>query len=86
LLRKMFDIEFPAKPASIRRQQGFSQQRLAIALSVSINTLIFDKEERDPSDDLEAVSQIDPKDRKLFREILEGLILKSEAKQWARSA
>jgi len=112
-------MEFPEKLASIRKQQGFSQQKLAnmigihisqihryekgtsqptldiikklaIALSVSTDTLIFDKEERGPSDDLrmqfEAISQMDPQDRKLIREILEGLILKSEAKRWARSS
>jgi len=78
-----------------RYEKGTSQptldiiKKIAIALSVSADTLIFDKNERGPSDDLrmqfEAISMMDDNEKRLVREILEGLILKSEAKRWARS-
>lgn len=78
-----------------RYEKGTSQptldiiKKLAIALSVSADTLIFGKNERGPSDDLrlqfEAISQLGDADRRLIREILDGLILKTEAKRWARS-
>lgn len=117
--RRLDNMEFPEKLATLRKEQGLSQKKLAdivgihisqihryekgasqptldiikklaVALSVSADTLIFDKNERGPSDDLrmqfEAISKLDENERKLIREILEGLILKTEAKRWARSA
>lgn len=60
-------------------------RRLAIALSVSADELIFSKDERGPDEDLrfqfEAVSQFDKEDKELARGVLEGLILKHQAKQ-----
>lgn len=60
-------------------------KKLAIALSVSADTLIFDKDERSPDDALklqfEAVSQFDDEDKQLAQGLLEGLILKHQAKQ-----
>ena len=60
-------------------------RRLAIALAVSADELIFGKDERGPDEDLrlqfEAVGQFDAEDKDLARGVLEGLILKHQAKQ-----
>jgi transcriptional regulator with XRE-family HTH domain len=60
-------------------------RRLAIALSVTTDELIFGKDERGPDEDLrlqfEAISQFDEEDKELARGLLEGLILKHQAKQ-----
>lgn len=60
-------------------------RRLAIALTVTTDELIFGKDERGHDDDLrlqfEAISQFDEEDRELARGLLEGLILKHQAKQ-----
>lgn len=60
-------------------------RRLAIALSVTTDELIFDKDERGPEEDMrlqfEAISQFDEDDKELARGLLEGLILKHQAKQ-----
>ncbi len=60
-------------------------RRLAIALTVSADELIFGKDERGPDEDLrlqfEAISQFDDEDKELARGLLEGLILKHQAKQ-----
>ena len=60
-------------------------RRVAIALNVTTDQLIFGKDERGPDDDLrlqfEAISQFDEEDRELTRGVIEGLILKHQAKQ-----
>jgi transcriptional regulator with XRE-family HTH domain len=60
-------------------------RKLAIALSVSADTLIFDDDERGPDDVLklqfEAIKQFDEEDQQLAQGLLEGLILKHQAKQ-----
>lgn len=60
-------------------------RRLAIALNVTTDELIFGKDERGPDEDLrlqfEAISQFDAEDRELARGLIEGLILKHQAKQ-----
>jgi len=74
-----------------RYESGDSQptldviRRLAIALTVSADKQIFGKDERGPDEDLrlqfEAISQFDEEDKELARGLLEGLILKHQAKQ-----
>ena len=60
-------------------------RRLAITLSVSADELIFGKDERGCGEDLglqfEGISQFDEADKDLARGVLEGLILKHQAKQ-----
>ena len=76
----------------INRYEGGDSQptletlrRLALALSVSADELIFGHHERGPDEDLrlqfEAVRQFDAEDKELARGLLEGLILKHQAKQ-----
>lgn len=78
----------------IRRYEGGLSQptldvirRLAIALSVSADTLLFDPDDRGPSDDLrlqfEALAQLDPEERKVARTVLDGLILQHHARKLA---
>ena len=80
------------KVLQIRRyENGTSQptleviKNLAIALSVSADTLIFDEAERGPDDDLklqfEAVCRLPEADKKAVKLLLEGIILKHQTKQ-----
>jgi len=79
-----------------RYESGGSQptldviRKLAIALSVSADELIFDEQERGPGDDLrlqfEAVSKFTPEEKSVIRSVLEGLILKHEAKRWSSAS
>ncbi len=61
-------------------------RRLAIALGVSGDALLFDKDERGPNDDLrlhfEAVTRMSPEDQQVVRSLLEGMILKHDARRW----
>jgi transcriptional regulator with XRE-family HTH domain len=60
-------------------------KRIAIALSISLDELVFGKGQRGPSDDLrlqfEALSQFDEEERKIAKALLESLILKHNAKR-----
>jgi transcriptional regulator with XRE-family HTH domain len=62
-------------------------RKLAIVLKVSADELLFDETERQPSDDLklqfEAVSRFPDEEKKIIKALLEGMILKHEAKRWA---
>ena len=76
-----------------RYESGASQptldviRKLAMALSVSADLLLFGKDERGPDDELrlqfEAVSRFDPDEKKVIRSMLEGMILKHEARRWS---
>jgi transcriptional regulator with XRE-family HTH domain len=77
----------------IRRYEGGSSQptvdtirRLAIALTVSADMLIFDAQERGPDDRLrhqfEAVSQLQDDEQTVVREVLDGLIIKYQTRRW----
>ena len=76
-----------------RYEAGTSQptldvlRKLAVTLSVSADLLLFDQDERGPDDDLrlqfEAVSQLGEDEKEVVRSVLEGLLLKSQAKRLA---
>lgn len=83
--------------AQIRRYEGGDSQptldvvrKLAVALSVSADMLVFDKDERGPDDDLklqfEAVSRLEPEERKIIKELIEGMIIKYESRRWNKAA
>lgn len=65
---------------------------LARALHVSLEGLVFDEDERGPSDDLrlqfEAVSQLPQSEQAVVKEVLESLIIKYQTRRWdtARAA
>ena len=60
-------------------------KKLAIALSASTDWLLFEQDERGPDDELklqfEAVRQFDEEERRTASEVLDGLILKHQAKR-----
>ena len=77
----------------IRRYEGGTSQptldvvrRLALALSVSADVLVFEKTERDPSEDLrlqfEAIDQLPPEEQAVVKEVLESLIIKYQTRRW----
>ena len=65
-------------------------RRLARALAVSADVLVFDEDERKPADDLkvvfEAVSRFDPADKALVKKMLQGLIMQHQARQIAEAS
>lgn len=75
-----------------RYEAGSSQptleviRKLAIALSVTSDHLLFGKDERGPDEDLrlqfEAVPRFDDEEKRVVRSLLEGMILKHEARRW----
>lgn len=74
-----------------RYEAGTSQptldvlRKIALSLHVSSDVLLFDEGDRGPDDDLqlhfEAVSKLDPDEKKTIKELLEGMLLKHEAKK-----
>ena len=77
-----------------RYEAGTSQptleviRKLAVALSVSADLLLFDNAERGPDEDLrlqfEAVSRFNDEEKQVAKAVLEGLILKHEAARWSK--
>ncbi len=76
-----------------RYESGASQpaldaiRRLALALGVTTDELIFDKDERGPDEDLrlqfEALTQFTPEEKKVAKAVLESLILKHDANRFS---
>ena len=64
-------------------------KKLAIALRVSADHLLFEEDERSPADELklqfEAVSRLDPEERRVIQEVVDSILLKHDAKRWIRS-
>ena len=67
-------------------------RKLARALSVSADALVFEQDERGPTDELrlqfEAVSQLPSEEQSVVKEVLDSLIIKYQARRWdtARAA
>lgn len=61
-------------------------KKIALALHVSTDFLLFDEHERGPSDDLalqlEAISQMPEDEQMVIREVLESLIIKYQSRRW----
>ena len=49
--------------------------------------LLFEKDERKPDEDLklqfEAISRLDPEEKKIIRSVIESMILRHEARRWS---
>ena len=62
-------------------------RKLAIALSVSADTLVFDENKRGPDDDLrlqfEATTRLTDDEKRVVKTVIESIILNHEAKRWA---
>lgn len=78
--------------SQIRRYENGNTQptldvirKLAVSLSVSADLLVFDKDEREPIEELkhqfEALMQFDEEEIKVAKALLESLILKHNAKR-----
>lgn len=73
-----------------RYEKGTSQptldvlKKIALALHVSLDELVFDDGERGPSDDLrlrfEQIQQMSDEDQKVIKSMLDGMILKHQTK------
>jgi transcriptional regulator with XRE-family HTH domain len=84
-------------PTLIRRYETGKVQpsidalkRLALALSVSTDQLLFDEAERQVPDDLrlqlEATSRLTPEGRQIVRQVIRGLLASQEITRLANSA
>lgn len=84
------------KAPKIRRYEAGSAQptldalvKLAKALHVSLDELVFDEAERGPSEEFrlqfEAVSQLPEEDKKVVKALLDGMIVKNQAKRMVGS-
>jgi transcriptional regulator with XRE-family HTH domain len=79
-----------------RYERGTSQptmdalKKIAQALSMSIDELAFEDGERKPDQELlllfEGVSRLDPDEKRLIKELIEGVMLKHDAKRWTNAA
>jgi len=62
-------------------------KKIALAMNITIDSLVFDDGERDPDEDLrlqfEALSQFSPEEKKIARAVIEGLILKHDASRFS---
>lgn len=60
-------------------------KKIALGLSVSLDTLVFEDRERGPDDDLrlqfEAVSRMPDEDKRIVKALLDGMIVKYQTKQ-----
>jgi transcriptional regulator with XRE-family HTH domain len=73
----------------IRRYEGATSQptlevlrNLAVALSVSADELVFDRDERGPDEDLrlqfEALSALSPEEKQVAKAVLDAMIVKNQ--------
>jgi len=76
-----------------RYEAGTSQPTLEVfrktvlALNASADTLLFEVNERGPHEyalklQFEAVSQLDTKEKAVIMELIDGMLLKHDAKRW----
>jgi transcriptional regulator with XRE-family HTH domain len=66
-------------------------RKLARGLGVTGDALLFDETERGPQQEtfrmrLEAIDRLDPAEVRTLEEVVDGLLLKHEARRWVRSA
>jgi transcriptional regulator with XRE-family HTH domain len=64
--------------------------KLAQALHISLDELVFNEGDRGPSDKMqllfEAVERLTDEEQSIIRELLEGMIVKYEARRWTRAS
>ena len=64
-------------------------KKIALALHVSTDFLLFEEHERKPSDDLtlqfEAINQMSESEQLVIKEVLESLIIKYQTRRWDSS-
>lgn len=61
-------------------------KKIAIAMSVTIDSLAFAEDERGPDDQLrlqfEAISHLPPNEKQVVTELLDGMIIKYQSRRW----
>ena len=77
-----------------RYEKGTSQptldvfRKIVLALNISADMLLFDND-RGPDEDLkfhfEAVSMLAPEEKNVIKELIEGMLLKHDAKRWTQA-
>lgn len=64
-------------------------KKIAVAMSVTIDSLVFDDEERGPDEQLrlqfEAISHLAPDEKLVVKELLDGMIIKYQTRRWDTS-
>lgn len=81
--------------SQVRRYEGGTSQpslevlrKLAVALSVSADALLFDSTERGPDEELrlqfEAAGRLAPHEKDLVREVVESIIIRHDANRWLK--
>lgn len=65
-------------------------KKIAVTLGVSTDFLLFDDAERGPDDELrlqfDVIARLDEEEKRVIRELIDGMILKYQARRWAGSA
>jgi len=66
-------------------------RRIAVSLSVSADTLVFDENERGPADEdlrlhLEAIDRLDDGDKAMVKAFLDAFLLRADAKRWTHAS
>jgi transcriptional regulator with XRE-family HTH domain len=83
--------------SNIRRYEAGNSQptldvlrNLALALSTSADSLLFDDDERGPDDDLrlafEATRALDDDEKETLKALLEGFLLRHDARRWTNAS
>lgn len=79
-----------------RYEAGASQptldvyRKMILALNVSSDMMLFDENERGPVNDedlllqFEAVSKLDSREKEIVKELIDGILLKHDAKRWSQ--
>jgi transcriptional regulator with XRE-family HTH domain len=65
-------------------------KKIAITLGVTTDFLLFDETERGPDDELrlqfDVIARLDEDEKRVIRELIDGMILKYQARRWAGNA
>lgn len=61
-------------------------KKIAVAMSVTIDSLVFDEDERGPDEQLklqfEAISHLSSNEKQVVKELLDGMIIKYQTRRW----
>lgn len=61
-------------------------KKIAVAMSITIDSLVFDEEERGPDEQLklqfEAISHLSANEKQIVKELLDGMIIKYQTRRW----
>jgi transcriptional regulator with XRE-family HTH domain len=64
-------------------------KKIALSLGVTTDFLLFDEAERGPDDELrlqfDVIARLDEEERRVIRELIDGMIIKYQARRWDSS-